>query len=127
MSRNLDAVVAEKVMGWFVTNYWAAGVPRQGLAAPKGTILDIDQYPAYSSDIAAAWQVVEKMVDLGWHPKITGRFSGPTDPWWAGFTAQNCTGWNGRPDYAASDPDSLPTAICLAALRTVGVPVPETP
>lgn len=39
-----------------------------------------------------------------------------TNIWWAGFTAVGCTGWNGRPDHRASDPDRR-RAIVLACLR----------
>lgn len=54
--RELDALVAEKVMLWVVdrlSNHWC-GVPTNGTALPS----DI---PSYSTDIGAAWEVVEKM------------------------------------------------------------------
>lgn len=126
MSRALDALVAEQVMGWTPTEYWCDNQPVRGLVPPDGGLRDVNRYPAYSSDLAAAWEVVEKMVEREWHPRITGRFSGPTDPWHVGFTARNCSGWNGRPDHTASHPDSLPTAICLAALKALHIPLPET-
>ena len=42
--------------------------------------------------------------------------------WSAGWTTQECTGWNGRMDIEVTDPDRR-RAIVLAALRAVGVDV----
>jgi hypothetical protein len=63
----LDALVAEKVMGWqnvqsadrLVWLGWPPGVPMV-LNYPNG-YSGAENIPPYSTDIAAAWQVVEKM------------------------------------------------------------------
>lgn len=103
--RELDALVAEKVMGEDLS--------------PLGTLhgREIPYVPPhYSTDIAAAWQVMEhitaqKRDDFGWFDL---RFV--NDRWKATFI----TGAY----YEARDHIEAPTAphaICLAALKAVGV------
>ncbi|MEZ0208844.1 MAG: hypothetical protein ACAH17_01550, partial [Candidatus Paceibacterota bacterium] len=60
--RELDALVAEKVMGIKHIHY---SDPVNGMIgrAPKGR--DYMQVPNYSTDIAAAWTVVQKVGLLG--------------------------------------------------------------
>lgn len=103
--REMDALVAEKVMGWSVeeaTGYW----------------LDDEQYIAYSSpldfstSIDDAWKVVEKMQDIdlyiliadgyhhvGWHIELCNKF---------GETLANIR-----------DCETVSLAICRAALLVV--------
>lgn len=57
--RELDALVAEKVMGWEVDR--SANRLIWLFVAPNGKRGDITICPPYSTDIAAAWQVVERM------------------------------------------------------------------
>lgn len=100
--REIDALVASRVMGWSaVTNRRTAdgtwtGIRRDG-PAPV-----VDDIPLYSTSIAAANEVFHHM--------------------------------NGHPDYRVWERfnDALsgrlsdnPRAICLAAMKAVGVDVPE--
>lgn len=153
--RELDALVAEKVMGQEVRQFWVSLDPECGgwnictdclYGEPDYTELDIpreswppahtshaEMQPCYrinhlwqvvpdlSEDMAAAWGVVERMHDLGWWLDANAYFSDDAGCN-AGFTPKNITGWNGRPDHAANAP-TLPHAICLAALKTLGVDV----
>lgn len=113
--RELDALVAEKVMGWtsrgphpiFGTPVYATGM--------EDTLL-----PRFSTDLAAAWIVAEKRA-------ITVTPIG--NKWgaaWCNFsqsgetTAVGMT--NGR-DWVVCD--SAARAICLAALQAVGVYIRE--
>lgn len=73
-----------------------------------------DAPPAYSTDIATAWTVAEKMGERGFHARICTPFE-PDMPHFVGFTPHGVTGWNGRPDFSASG-ESAPLAICRAAL-----------
>ena len=112
----LDAMVAEKVMGWTwhivrihaSTNTMTAWV-RPGHHVPK-TIDPGNNWNAplpYSTDIAAAWEVVEKMYKdhkLGMWMDVTVPESG-IDAYFGDFKG------------AA---DTAPLAICLAALKAVG-------
>lgn len=101
-SRELDALVAEKVMG---LEPWPgkAGCFKAPIVlhyqTPKPCLP-----PEYSTDIAAAWQVVEKMqetCEVSIEQKGTG--------WKVYFDAE----WRGA--------ETVPHAICLAALEAVGV------
>lgn len=109
--RELDALVAEKVMGWTkLEGRWARifpGVEGDTICANlDGSI------PSYSTDIAAAWQVVvEKFVNDGFriHYDIN-------------YGVERRTGWsvviNGIVYHEFSN--TAPLAICLAALKAVG-------
>lgn len=84
---------------------------------PRG---DLEGYqrelPAYETDIAAAWQVVEKMREK-YHWRIQTPFE-TKDYHWAGLTPKGVTGWNGRPDFDEKA-ETAPLAICKAALAAV--------
>jgi len=125
--RELDALVAEKVMGIEVDlvvapfiyyspyrdryDEWAAGnepyIDKDG---------DIHLIPRYSTDIAAAWLVVEKMRETRWievHSTIDGE-------WAAFYTPIGTTDMNQAiHEYAKAS--TAPLAICLAALKAVGI------
>lgn len=94
--RELDALVAEKVMGWTeVCGY-------EGEYKGYWKIL-----PKYSTDIAAAWAVVELPLFDGW--AIGRNASGK----WEVFNP-----WENN--FVVSVADTAPHAICLAALKAVG-------
>ena len=111
MSRELDALVAEKVMGWqdaraffpwpesgvMLDNY--AMMPPHG-----GAIRDIAHVPHYSTDIAAAWEVWETLRSRDYYIAFTdtgyGVFEG--DDW-----------------LLVTEADTAPLAICRAALEAV--------
>jgi hypothetical protein len=56
--RDMDALVAEKLMGWKYHPKWNVFTSPNGLENDGSTI------PNYSTDIAAAWKVVEKMTKI---------------------------------------------------------------
>lgn len=107
--RELDALVAEKVMGWTgIENDnldgtdWYAGSPpgSEGHA----------EVPAFSTDISAAWEVVEEVN----RKNVYGfRLHNPGNGVWE-------ASWN-----VLAEGMSAPLAICLAALKAVGVEVSE--
>lgn len=101
--RELDVLVAEKVMEWEYKTYWLGWFP------PNGDFAYLDQIPPFSTDMAAAWQVVEKLQELGWHLILTH----PTLTRWH---VKLETG-TGQCEVAAHE--SPARAICLAALRAV--------
>lgn len=110
-NREIDAMVAEKAMGLRkdrVTPDWFEYA--DGSRGPA---------PEYSTDIAAAWQVVEKMRAGGtcFSCGSPYKYPGIRDaPCWARFG-----GNMERPSPAMT----VPYAICLAALAAIGVEVPE--
>lgn len=122
--RELDAVVAEKVMGWkrvvVPKDYDGlnAGVTLLSPTAtaiewaPKGAYQLWHFCPLYSTDIAAAWRVVEKLIEPtierhGSRWSVTCLREAPQDTRWIEV-----------------DADTAPLAICLAALKAVDVEVP---
>ena len=121
--RELDALVAEKVMGCKPMlgaggAYHRCGcsdvespeghdaVVRQGAIGIFGAAIRL---PYYSTDIAAAWLVVEKMRERG----ITFRCgSYVKDECFAEFGGQHLS--------APAKGGDFPKAICLAALKALG-------
>lgn len=115
--RELDTLVAEKVMGWEATAdglYWDARQKRTRLVlgsviAKKREEMGIENRPGFvfapSTDIAAAWEVVEK-ADL-W--SLYGSIGdGPY---------RACIQFEDREGLMTAD--TAPLAICLAALKAV--------
>lgn len=107
MSRELDAKVAEKVMGW-----WAIMLPADdrmvasGIPPKEGH--EREGVPHYSTSIEAAWEVVEKMHQEWWFTLVQG-----PDGWLADF-------YNDMDVRHRAKAKTAPEAICLAALKAVG-------
>jgi len=113
--RELDALIAEKVMGWeFHAN---AGWYEPGMwetntacrAAPCGV-----RGWRPSTRIQDAWQVVEKLMEKGWSCNII--YHDPGDCL--------CEFWGGKYGNKhwreiVNHQPSIPLAICLAALKAV--------
>lgn len=105
--RELDALIAEHVMGLerITSLYLEIGW------RPKGVPVGVHQLKPYSTDIAAAWEVVEKMGVLTWHiwktldDRFYAQFGKDQDEFHLKHTAEA---------------GSAPHAICLAALKAVG-------
>lgn len=112
--RELDALIAEKVMGWTVEVRTA--IPPSGLLAdPRITE---PQYraefgwrrvPYFSTQIADAWAAFARMVELGYsHPMVRYDTERTGKAWTAAFGG------------ARGDGHSAPSAICRAALTAIG-------
>jgi hypothetical protein len=130
----LDRLVAEKVMGlrscglWRHENLGSAGGPvmmHDGNPHPEYRCYPdtprqphMNGYlggpPAYSEQIALAWKVVEKLVELDKFSALCcGRYSPEKKRW---------TSWICEVDIAGEgnfEADTAPLAICRAALATV--------
>ena len=110
--RQLDAEVAERVMGFqpcrcsFVHAVISPPPPR---CASCGRPLS----PPYSSDISAAFQVVERMRELGW--EYCSQYGAWTDSKWRWYAAFKSDG-----EERGAEDELLPLAICRAALQAVG-------
>ena len=113
MSRELDAQIAEKIMGWtrigkISLGYYDAceiGVP------PNTSLGCFDSIPPYSSSIGDAWRVVEKITEIPQTQEArilanNTRFM----HWW-----ENCPLWAYPGEDAAEE-------ICKAALEIVNDP-----
>lgn len=119
--RELDALIAEKVMGWKYRGYgngggeWTFNGQKMAFGGLNGGSL-----PHYSTNIADAWMVVEKMGR--WHgfdfmivmpdPEQTFHLRTYEAGW---YEATN----DGPERRVVSDADTAPLAICLAALKAV--------
>lgn len=136
--RRRDALVAEYIMG---AMWWRSSTtgrralfieqpPEWFTEKADGTeplVGDWNTYggfPAYTTDIAAAWEVVEKVHDDEFWLKLTHRThyyeTGEDAPMWDAWF--RCVRAGIRGDHVAKRA-TAPEAICLAALRAKGVDV----
>jgi len=114
--RELDVLVAKKVMGWTKPK----GGRRDPLTGKRPVWRELPfEYvdtPHFSTDIAAAWEVVEKFAGQVTiqGPISVGFNEGESYPkcWTVGFTKN---AWNN----IRCEAETAPLAICRAALRAV--------
>lgn len=116
--RKLDACVAEAVFEREPMN------GRHGLHS-NGDIEYHWGYPVghsvagkYSTDIAAAWEAVEKLSRENWAWHIEQFWVDGKTRWWILFWGDDGDG-NIFDDDAFGDSESVPHAICLASLKAV--------
>lgn len=120
--RELDALVATRVMGWTTKEFdHPHGFVATGWITPTGQgPLSGEMLPRYSTDIAAAWEVVGKLREK--HCCIKFHLDNEAPQWavilrgpkFTSRKAPSCT------KIISAQATELPTAICLAALRAVG-------
>lgn len=114
--RELDAAVAERVMGWgYAQIHSADDGYRRSL-------------PAFSTDIAAAWSVVERMASFGY--AFDARYD--REPWVGQqarvvFSAVNAASEDWSGDTAQGEAETLPLAICHASLKAEVAAAPRAP
>lgn len=131
--RELDALVAEWVMGWEVN--WVDPAFRDGIPHyyDKGnrTLLLHDQWNP-SLDISDAWQVVEKLSREGnEHPACIQKGLPAFGDHATSFEVyKNYAGYPGWTCYfhdyeICAYADTVPLAICLAALKVCGTKAEE--
>jgi hypothetical protein len=122
--RELDALVAEKVMGWHREDVpqpgrsWYGGIvpnqpPPQVWVDPDGEQWD-KPWP-WSTEIAASWAVVEKLGDQGLSFGLVSPGAKAESTGWSALFA----GWAQAKDIATA-----PLVICLAGLKAVGYVAP---
>jgi hypothetical protein len=109
--REMDALVAEKVMGWELRTFKNDGVDFWHIPGTARCELDA---PRFSSDIGAAWEVVTHMQrpddETGYHEyyfKLECTVAAKPVYWYA---------WLGEHEAEAA---TAPLAICRAALLAV--------
>ena len=118
--RELDALVAEKVMGLnFPDNYLEAEKRWVNLdPTPADCIIMMNVIPHYSTQIADAWRVVEKLLP---HFRLeyydAEAVEGHTD--YTDTTGWHCDFWLDSGHGCAEAGATAPLAICLAALKAV--------
>lgn len=114
--RELDATIAERVMGWTRVDPNRSADPIYSGFDHDFGLIDL---PKFSTDIGDAWQVVENIARRGWKMDVQNRFW----PTWGAhvhFPAPNYA-------HVFETADSAPLAICKAALQAVqsSEPIPE--
>lgn len=120
-NRELDALVAEKVMGWTeVLSRRDGGGFFGDVGGVNPNTQTTTRVPAFSSTWAGTGLVVEEMI--GREPPILFSLEYGTDGhdvngWLAVFTV---LGFSTRFTHFSGNP-SAPRAVCLAALKAVGV------
>lgn len=110
--RKIDALVAEKVIGWTIK-------PGQiGTShSTAGHFIAPEDVPEYSTDIAAAWDVVEAWKGDGSLCEIVlSRCESHVSTGWRARFGESEASWE-------ADAPTAPLAICLAALKAKGVDV----
>ena len=117
----LDALVAEKVMGWHLVDGWwvhlnggLAGYHENDGLPAIGTEGDSDRWTP-SDYIAHAWEVVEKLGTL----TLSRGDIADISVWVAQFVTEE----PGYPVNVQSVAKTAPYAICLAALKAIGAEV----
>lgn len=113
--RELDAIVASRVMGWASADVDTAMLCASGSIAACSE-MTTGHVPDYSTDIAAAWLVVERIHEHG-HAITVERWLGNPElgKWSAAFTLEN------GHDTGQCVAESAPLAICRAALVAAGM------
>lgn len=120
--RELDALIAEKVMSQVVHRNlkggWSIGEPDYYDSA--GELILYNSLPPYSTDIAAAWGVVEKLHEMrpGSHFQLLRTRNWSLGPGlkheaYFGFYM----GMGDHKEWGKAVADTAPHAICLAALK----------
>jgi len=116
----LNRLVAERIMGWTEgPDFWVSfeGVVhlKAGESSP-GHIVYRGESWSPSTDIAAAMEVVNGLVDLGWLVNLLSPWKGNATCHWTCYVErQGKSGW----ERLEAVGDSAPVAICRAALLAV--------
>ena len=123
--RELDALVAENLMGWHKVECLDGFVlspddctPFRLTVAQIHKLRLVQKLPAYTT-WAGVEAVVKNREQAGFHWLVKSPFE-DGEPYWAGLTPKGVSGWNGKPDFYCSG-QTEPIARCLAALASAGV------
>jgi len=118
----LDRVVAECVFGLKVYDYSKVIFNKTVRLTSEGRHLK-----EYSTDIAAAWQIVEKIcIDppegcwTGPQMQINYRIEGPQEVNVVFDYLDSLDDYNGKESYVDASANTVPLAICRAALKVLG-------
>lgn len=118
--RELDALIAEKVMGWKVVPGQYKHIVPPNAQLERSTFCEYVtsslsvpamKLPTYSTDIRAAWEIVEKLCPQEDEFQLKRFNKKEWDCNFSYFMETSCQA------------DTAPHAICLAALKAVGYEV----
>lgn len=115
--RRLDCLVHEHIMGIDLKGFeWPKGFRGDDMVKVETNRVTWASVPRYSSELAAAWQVVEKMLDSDERDRFAEVVAKEAGFWTEESPEQNVLDlleWLKDPENA-----------CLAALKAKGVEVP---
>lgn len=123
---DLNTLIAEKIMGWKKMTFIPTIRGLDWMWSHKEGCLanDAQTVPLYTTDISAAWEVVEKLKTVNpdiYHLsralKLYLHYQGTGYGWWAEFELENDHAGDDQTCWHAQAP-TAPLAICLAALKT---------
>jgi hypothetical protein len=116
--RELDALVAEKVMGWIdvkkhpIANAFGQAVMEDYVGKPASTAPQPVLVPRYSTMIQEAWKVADKLRgDAQFVAVISGKGPQGVQPWICKVNREG--------SFLEERADTAPHAICLAALKGI--------
>ena len=118
---DLNALVAETVMGWTpITHYGERGTGFWSTTGSEsdGPWIADEQIPAYSTDISAAWEIVERLRLAGCTVRLCGEPAADLRWNWRCTVTGMAKGYESGIWSGSADTPAL--AICLAALRVLG-------
>lgn len=117
--RDLDALVAEKVMGWLNNEKDTLAPGMWGIMdwRADGTPFLAANFPSYSTDITAAWEVVDRLSSDGSWVLHGQEGLG----WEAELNYQNGRFLQNEDTVSIGRGNTAPHAICLAALKAEGI------
>lgn len=123
--RDLDALIAERIFGWKpFKRKWREGAHHgftDSFLDSSGREID-GALPKYSTSIADAWEVVERMTAHHFKHSIIEALPGPRFfTYWVRFCEPDAFAW-GKTIYGEARGTSLPEAISLAAIKAVEAP-----
>jgi hypothetical protein len=118
--RELDALVAEKVMGWLevrkqsIANAFGQHVMDDYVGKPTSTAPQAVLVPRYSSMIQEAWKIADHLRERSqFVAVISGLGPQGVQPWICKINRDG--------GFIEDRADTAAVAICLAALKTVGI------
>jgi hypothetical protein len=116
--RELDALIAERVMGHVLKSpvYATPDYVLEWDGPPGNGTSRARELPHYSTEITAAWEVVEKLDAQKHFLEIERRGDRREDGDY--FMRWACGLW---PSYVEAEAETVPLAICRAALKAVAV------
>lgn len=116
--RGLDAEIAERVMGWTRRKYWCGSDELSDLFPPSGagSFDDHGQFPAFSTDIAAAFTIMDELARRCHKIGVMNRYA--ANRVWA-CSLILFPGDQKRERQIFEYGDTAPLAICNAALKAI--------
>jgi hypothetical protein len=109
--RDLDREIAEKVMDYDTQKVWTDDFGNRRSWRDENWI---NYIPRFSENLVDAFQVVEKMREMGWYFSIQNCHSPEYD--WCCVISSNDL----NKELGEGMDKSLPMAICLASLKVMG-------